>query len=80
MNKNQQAALTDEIVYAAVLLDKRNLKPGEAYERIAKQRGAEFREKVKALPSEAFSTSRMARNYIPDPSPIEQAIAHKKNK
>lgn len=79
MNKNDQAKLTDDIVCAGLFLEKRNLKVGEAYQYIARRNGPEFREMVKQLPSEAFSTSRMAVNHVPDPSPIEQALAHRKN-
>lgn len=78
MKKNEQAEITDEIVHAALFIDQRKLKVGEAYEKIAKRRGAAFREKVKELPSESFSTSRMANAYRADPSPIEQALAYRK--
>jgi len=78
MNKKEQAKLTDGIVVDAEFIDNRNLKVGEAYEKIARRRGAEFREKVKELPSEAFSTSRMAHEYQPEPSELERALRMRK--
>ena len=79
MKKEEQAEITDEIVHAALFLDQRKLKVGDAYYKIVKRRGDAFREKVKELPSEAFSTSRMAMGYRADPSPIEQALEYRKN-
>ena len=79
MKKEQQAEITDEIIHAALFLDGRKMKVGEAYEKIAKRRGDAFREKVKELPSESFSTSRMALGYRADPSPIQQALEYRKN-
>lgn len=74
MKKETQAKLVDEIVLTALYLKGRKFKVGEAYEKIARRKEKEFVDKVKELPSEAFSASRMSLAYKPDPSPLEQAL------
>jgi Tfp pilus assembly protein PilZ len=61
MNKNRQAEIADEIVMSVYILDlPQKMMVGAAYEKIAKRKGTEFRDKVKQLESDAFDTQ-MAR-------------------